>query len=92
VLRAHAQRQRVGLVVPTVLSWTESVFVTDLKGELYELTAGWRQEHAHDKVLRFEPASSSGSCCFNPMAELRIGTEYEVGDVQNLALLMVDPE
>ena len=26
------------------------------------------------------------------MAELRIGTEYEVGDVQNLALLMVDPQ
>ena len=55
------------MVVPTLLSWTESVFVTDLKGELYELTAGWRQEHAHNKVLRFEPAASSGSCCFNPM-------------------------
>jgi hypothetical protein len=26
------------------------------------------------------------------MEELRIGTEHEVGDVQNLALLMVDPE
>ena len=29
----------------------QSVFVTDLKGELYELTAGWRQEHAHNKSL-----------------------------------------
>jgi len=82
----------VGLVVPTLLSWTESVFVTDLKGELYELTAGWRHEHAHSKVLRFEPAAASGSCCFNPIAELRINTEHEVGDVQNLALLMVDPQ
>jgi type IV secretion system protein VirD4 len=82
----------VGLVVPTLLSWTESVVITDLKGELYELTAGWRQEHAHNKVLRFEPAAASGSCCFNPVAELRIGTEHEVGDVQNLALLMVDPQ
>src|SRR6266850_1796498 len=26
------------------------------------------------------------------MAELRIGTEHEVGDVQNLALLIVDPD
>ena len=32
----------VGLVVPTLLSWRQSVFVTDLKGELYELTSGWR--------------------------------------------------
>ena len=25
--------------MPTLLSWKQSVFVTDLKGELYELTA-----------------------------------------------------
>jgi type IV secretion system protein VirD4 len=80
----------VGLIVPTLLSWKESAFVTDLKGELYELTAGWRK-HAGNKILRFEPAAASGSCCFNPMDELRLGTEHEVGDVQNLALLLVDP-
>jgi type IV secretory pathway TraG/TraD family ATPase VirD4 len=67
------------------------VFVTDLKGELYELTAR-RHEYAHNKILRFEPAAAAGSCCFNPMNELRIGTEHEVGDVQNLALLIVDPD
>jgi type IV secretion system protein VirD4 len=81
----------VGLIVPTLLSWKQSAFVTDLKGELYELTAGWRKEYAKNKVLRFEPAAASGSCGFNPMDELRLGTEYEVGDVQNLALLLVDP-
>jgi type IV secretion system protein VirD4 len=81
----------VGLILPTLLSWKQSVFVTDLKGELYELTAGWRKEHARNKVLRFEPAAASGSCCFNPMDELRLGTEHEVGDVQNLALLITDP-
>jgi type IV secretion system protein VirD4 len=82
----------VGLIVPTLLSWKQSVFVTDLKGELYELTAGWRHEYAHNRILRFEPAAAAGSCCFNPMNELRIGTEHEVGDVQNLALLIVDPD
>src|SRR4029077_595147 len=30
----------VGLILPTLLSWQQSVFVTDLKGELYELTPG----------------------------------------------------
>jgi hypothetical protein len=77
----------VGLIVPTLLSWKQSVFVTDLKGELYELTAGWRHEHAHNRILRFEPAAAAGSCCFNPMEELRIGTEHEVGDAQNLAFI-----
>jgi type IV secretion system protein VirD4 len=81
----------VGLVVPTLLSWTQSAVVTDLKGELYELTAGWRRMYADNKIVRFEPSAADGSCCFNPMAELRLGTEHEVGDAQNLALLMVDP-
>jgi type IV secretion system protein VirD4 len=82
----------VGLIIPTLLSWTHSVVVTDLKGELYELTAGWRSQHAHNKILRFAPTAAVGSCRFNPMAELRIGTEHEVGDAQNLALLIVDPD
>lgn len=82
----------VGLVVPTLLSWPHSCVITDLKGELWELTAGWRQTHGKNKVLRFEPAALNGCICWNPLDEIRIGTEYEVGDVQNLATLIVDPD
>ena len=32
----------VGLVLPTLLSWTSSAVVHDIKGENWELTAGWR--------------------------------------------------
>ncbi len=82
----------VGLVVPTLLSWPDSAVITDLKGELWTMTAGWRQKHAKNKVIRFEPASLNCSAGWNPLDELRIGTEYEVGDVQNLATLIVDPD
>lgn len=82
----------VGLVVPTLLSWPHSAIITDLKGELWALTAGWRQRHAKNRVLRFEPAALQGSVCWNPLDEIRLGTEYEVGDVQNLATLLVDPD
>lgn len=82
----------VGLVVPTMLSWGASAVVTDLKGELWAMTAGWRKKHAKNKVLRFEPATANGSVCWNPLDEIRLGTEYEVGDVQNLATLIVDPD
>lgn len=81
----------VGLVVPTLLSWKHSAVITDLKGELWALTAGWRKQHAGNKVLRFEPARLTGCIGFNPLEEIRLGTEYEVGDVQNLATLIVDP-
>lgn len=82
----------VGLVVPTLLSWPASCVITDLKGELWALTAGWRREHAHNSVLRFEPATLTGCVRWNPLDEIRINTEYEVGDAQNLATLLVDPD
>lgn len=81
----------VGLVIPTLLSWRASVVATDLKAELWALTAGWRQKHAGNKVMRFEPAAS-GSVAWNPLAEIRLGTDNEVGDTQNLATLVVCPD
>ena len=80
------------LVIPTLLSWMKSCVITDLKGELWALTSGWRKEHAGNIVLRFEPAAESGSIQWNPMDEIRLGTAYEIGDVQNLATMIVDPE
>lgn len=82
----------VGLVIPTLLSWRHSAVITDLKGELWSMTAGWRKEHAKNLCLKFEPAAANGSIKWNPLDEIRVGTEYEVGDVQNLATLIVDPD
>ncbi|AOU05339.1 type IV secretory system conjugative DNA transfer family protein [Legionella pneumophila] len=82
----------VGLVIPSLLSWKQSCVITDLKGELWAMTAGWRQKHANNKVIRFEPATLKGSARWNPLNEIRVGTESEVGDVQNLATLVVDPD
>jgi type IV secretion system protein VirD4 len=82
----------VGLIVPTLLSWGESAVITDLKGELWELTAGWRKQYAGNRVLRFEPGAINGGAHWNPLEEIRLGSEHEVGDVQNLATLIVDPD
>lgn len=82
----------VGLVIPTLVTWEHSALIADLKGELWALTAGCRQKMFGNKVLRFEPASSEGCVCWNPLNEIRIGTENEVGDVQNLAQLIVDAD
>ena len=82
----------VGLVVPTLLSWPHSVIVHDIKGELWAMTSGWRKKHAGNCVLKFEPASEFGSVAFNPLDEVRLATPYEVGDVQNLVTIIVDPD
>lgn len=82
----------VGLVIPTLLSWPHSVVIHDMKGELWALTAGWRQKKGKNRVLKFDPAAESGSCRFNPLEEIRLGSSSEVADVQNLVTIMVDPD
>jgi len=82
----------VGLVIPTLLSWPHSTVVHDMKGELWSLTSGWRQKMAKNKVLKFDPAAEAGSCRFNPLEEIRLGSTSEVADVQNLVTIIVDPD
>lgn len=78
----------VGLVVPTLLSWTGSTVVHDIKGENWELTAGWRRRFSH--CLLFNPTDAR-SARYNPLLEVRRGAD-EVRDVQNIADILVDPE
>jgi type IV secretion system protein VirD4 len=78
----------VGLVVPTLLIWSGSAIVHDIKGENWELTAGWRARFG--RVLLFDPTNAE-SAAYNPLLEVRRG-EDEVRDVQNIADVLVDPE
>ncbi|HEY1145721.1 MAG TPA: conjugal transfer protein TraG [Allosphingosinicella sp.] len=78
----------VGLVVPTLLSWTGSAVVHDIKGENWQLTAGWRSRFSH--CLLFNPTDAC-SARYNPLLEVRRGP-HEVRDVQNIADILVDPE
>lgn len=78
----------VGLVLPTLLSWTSSAVVHDIKGENWQLTAGWRSSFSH--CLRFDPTDPR-SARYNPLLEVRKGAS-EVRDVQNIADILVDPE
>ncbi len=78
----------VGLVVPSLLTWPGSAIVHDIKGENWQLTAGFRARHG--RVLLFDPTNSRSSA-YNPLLEVRRG-EWEVRDVQNIADILVDPE
>ena len=86
--RRHESGKGVGLVVPTLLTWPGSAIVHDIKGENWDLTAGWRARFG--RVLLFDPTNTQ-SAAYNPLLEVRRG-EWEVRDVQNIADVLVDPE
>jgi len=78
----------VGLVIPTLLGWTGSAVIHDIKGENWTLTAGFRARFSH--CLLFNPTDAA-SAKYNPLLEVRRGRD-EVRDVQNIADILVDPE
>lgn len=80
----------VGIVIPTLLSWDQSVLVHDIKGENWALTSGFREKVLGQRCLRFSPAET-GSARFNPLKEIRLDGNL-VKDVQNIATIIVDPD
>jgi len=78
----------VGMVIPTFLTWPGSAIVHDIKGENWELTAGFRARFG--RVVLFDPTNVT-SAAYNPLLEIRRG-EWEVRDAQNVADILVDPE
>lgn len=81
----------VGLVLPTLLSWSESALILDIKGENWAATAGWRKSQGQ-KVLRFDPRAHNGGARYNPLAEIRLDTLSAISDAQNIASMLVDPD
>jgi len=73
---------------PTLLTWPGSVIVHDIKGENWQITAGFRARHG--RTLLFDPTNPD-SAAYNPLLEVRRG-DKEVRDVQNIADILVDPE
>jgi type IV secretion system protein VirD4 len=78
----------VGLVIPTLLVWPESCVVYDIKGENWAKTAGFRQQ-AGQVCFKFSPVEVGNGSRFNPLAEVRIFTERDVADAQNVADMII---
>lgn len=81
----------VGIIIPTLLNWRGSAFVMDMKGENFQITAGYRKEVLKQKILKFKPYGLEDSVSYNPLAEVRIGTPYEVKDATIIADILTDP-
>jgi len=68
VLAAPGTGKTTGVAIPTLLAagneaWSMVIF--DIKGELYDLTAGWRAKHG--PVFRFDPKGRE-SAKWNPLS------------------------
>lgn len=74
-------------VVPNALSHEGSMIVTDLKGEIFRSTAGYRKSKG-SQVFLFAPGSER-SHRYNPLDFIRSDRGDRTTDIQNMAAILV---
>ncbi|MBB4170878.1 type IV secretory system conjugative DNA transfer family protein [Rhizobium sp. BK538] len=77
----------VGYVIPNALMFEGSMIVTDLKGEIFDLTAGYRRAKGH-QVFLFSPGSQK-THRWNPLDFVRADRGSRTIDIQNIAALLI---
>jgi type IV secretion system protein VirD4 len=77
----------ISIIIPTLLSYTESVFVYDIKKENFEKTAGWRRKFSHVVKLEF---ANPDSAHFNVMSFVKKG-DTEIRELQNIIANLANP-
>lgn len=71
----------VGVVIPNLLNWPDSVVVLDIKGENHAITAGYRAAHGQ-AVFAFSPFDEEArSHRWNPLTAVRTSPLHRVGDL-----------
>jgi type IV secretion system protein VirD4 len=80
----------VGVVIPNLLSWPDSVVVLDVKRENWEASAGFRAAHGQ-QVFLFDPLDAHGRTArYNPLGHIRREDPVEVLDeLQKLAVMLL---
>jgi type IV secretion system protein VirD4 len=71
----------VGVVIPNLLNWPDSAVVLDIKGENYDVTAGYRAAHGQ-AVYAFSPFDEDArSHRWNPLTAVRASPLHRIGDL-----------
>ena len=89
----------VGVVIPNLLAWPDSVCVVDIKDENFKRTAGYRARHGQ-QVYAWAPFGLSSkkeeqgtpatyrTHCYNPLSYVRTDPNHVIGDLLAIAQIV----
>jgi type IV secretion system protein VirD4 len=82
----------VGIVIPNLLNWPESIVVLDIKQENWDITSGFRKKHGQECYL-FNPAATDyRTHRYNPLAYISSDPNFRIDDVQKIANMLFPDE
>ncbi len=78
----------VGIVIPNLLDYQESLVVLDIKQENFDLTSGWRESIGHEIYL-FNPfAEDRRSHRWNPLTYVSADPAFRVSDLMSIGAML----
>jgi len=78
----------VGVVIPNLLEYQESMVVLDIKQENFGLTSGWRASQGHEVYL-FNPfAEDRRTHRWNPLSYISPDPSFRISDIQSIAAML----
>ena len=78
----------VGIVIPNLLDYQQSVVVLDIKQENFDLTSGWRAAQGHEVYL-FNPfAEDRRTHRWNPLSYVSHDPAFRVSDLMGIAAML----
>ena len=78
----------VGVVIPNLLDYQQSMVVLDIKQENFDLTSGWRASQGQEIYL-FNPfAEDRRSHRWNPLSYVSSDPAFRISDLQSIAAML----
>ena len=78
----------VGIVIPNLLDYGESMVVLDIKQENFDITSGWRQSQGQEVYL-FNPfAEDRKTHRWNPLTYVSDDPAFRVSDLMSIAAML----
>ena len=78
----------VGIVIPNLLDYQESMVVLDIKQENFDLTSGWRSSVGHEIYLLNPFAEDRRSHRWNPLSYVSDDPAFRVSDLMSIAAML----
>jgi type IV secretion system protein VirD4 len=78
----------VGIVIPNLLDYRESIVVLDIKQENFDLTSGWRASQGQE-VFLFNPfAEDRRTHRWNPLTYVSSDPAFRISDLMSIAAML----
>lgn len=79
----------VGIVIPNLLDYQESMVVLDIKQENFQLTSGYRKEVLGQEIFLFNPFAEDGRTHrWNPLSYVSSDKRFRVSDLMSISAML----